>query len=442
LSDDEQRAFEDSTRGGVKTAALAGAIFNHKDDKKGQGDRHAEYFKEKANIKYTRFPDSSNNRFGSHGDVASDLIRYLDIHIEFLGVVRLSKNSGTFTQIEQNVLNALNDTPTRTELCAMALYHQAVCKPYMRAVRNPDVETQNVLDLGPLHVLVQEFVEKIIEDPELLVSLDVSHVEATLDGKEWDSPETIAAIIKLMPTLPHLKEITVAFFKGTLATWKRFSAEFAPGGLIDTASATERQLAWMPPTNDVNEGALGAYRVTIRGKPSMTLHQYNALAMFQRNDTQDFIDAVFIDEDHLFAMREARKLDESGAERVRRKKIVDFRVEVARIRKEKEIARAQKLKDDAERLSKVVIITGADEIYGLTVAKLGEQIDAIRFHGLPDVPAKSRFPKKADKQEALKDIFERYKVYLVEKGPLPLSNNVEPAVELDWEAEEEAEEEE
>ncbi|KAF8149950.1 hypothetical protein B0H34DRAFT_667267 [Crassisporium funariophilum] len=377
LSDDEQRAFEDSTRGGVKMAALAGAIFNNKDDKKGQGDRHAEYFKEKANIAYTCFPDTSNNRFGSHSDAAAHLIWYLDIYIKFLGVLRLSKKLGTFTQIEQNVLNALNDIPTHTELCAMTLYHQAVCKPYMRAVRNPDVDTQNALDLGPLHVLVQEFVKKIIEEPELLVSPDVSHVEATLDGKEWDSPVTIQAVLKLMPSLPHLKEVTVAFFTGTLATWKHFSAKFAPGGLIDTASASEKQLAWMPPTNVVNEGALGAYLVAILGKPSMTLHQYNALAMFQRNDTQSFVDTVFIDEDHLFVMCEARKPDVSGAERIHRKKIVDFRVEVACIRKEKDIARAEKLKEDAEHLSKVVIITETQQIYRLTVALLGEQIDAI-----------------------------------------------------------------
>ncbi|KAF8958266.1 hypothetical protein BDZ97DRAFT_1706198, partial [Flammula alnicola] len=55
------------------------------------------------------------------------------------------------------------------------------------------------------------------------------------------------------------EEITVAFFRGSLATWERFSSEFAPGGVIDEASAEEKHLAWMPATNDVNEGALGAY---------------------------------------------------------------------------------------------------------------------------------------------------------------------------------------
>jgi len=44
-----------------------------------------------------------------------------------------------------------------------------------------------------------------------------------------------------------------------VVTWKKFTSEFAPGGLIDKATADERKLVWMPSTNDVNEGALGSF---------------------------------------------------------------------------------------------------------------------------------------------------------------------------------------
>ena len=47
----------------------------------------------------------------------------------------------------------------------------------------------------------------------------------------------------------------------TTPTWKRFISEFAPGGLIDEATAEEKELAWMPPTNDINEGAVGSFCV-------------------------------------------------------------------------------------------------------------------------------------------------------------------------------------
>ncbi|KAF8951787.1 hypothetical protein BDZ97DRAFT_1778312 [Flammula alnicola] len=421
LSEDEQRAFEQTTRGGVKTVALAGAILNNKDDKKGQGDKHVHYFQEKVDKAYTHFPDTSNTRFGSHGDAAADLIQYLDSHIEYLHLVRLSKQAATLTQIECNVLKALGDPATLTELCAMVLYTQAVSKPYMRAVRGP--KSDNILDL--------------------LVSEDISHVNGTLDGKEWDNPKAIEAVVKLMSSLPHLKALTVAFFRGALATWERFSSEFAPGGLIDEASAEEKHLAWMPATNDVNEGALGGYRVVIRGKPSMTLHQYNAMAMFQRNNTQDYMDVVFTEADHLYVMREARIIDASGLEKKRRKAIVDYRVEVARIRKGKEEARQTKIKADAERLSKVVLITKICDIPALTVAKLGDQIDAIRFRGLPDVPPKSRFPVKLARQEALEEIFIRYQAFILEKGDavpnVDMLSGEQVVVRDEWEQQEEAE---
>ncbi|KAF8064382.1 hypothetical protein FPV67DRAFT_1699320 [Lyophyllum atratum] len=196
--------------------------------------------------------------------------------------------------------------------------------------------------------------------------------------------------------------------------------------------------------NDVNEGALGGYRVTIRGKPSLTLHQYNALAMFKHNETQAYMDVTYHEEDHQFIRREARRMDASGLEKKRRKELVDFRVEVAHIRKGKELAKQQKIREDSERLSKVKLITKVEDIYdekwNLTVAKLGEQIDAFRFIGLPDVPAKSRFSKKADRQEALKEIFQRYQCYILEHGPLFPPTVVEtPQIADDWEAEEEDE---
>ena len=49
----------------------------------------------------------------------------------------------------------------------------------------------------------------------------------------------------------------IAFFEAAGKTWQCFTSEFAPGGLIDETTAEEKEVAWMPPTNDANEGALG-----------------------------------------------------------------------------------------------------------------------------------------------------------------------------------------
>ncbi|KAJ7229548.1 hypothetical protein B0H12DRAFT_1077403 [Mycena haematopus] len=65
LSEDELRAFQASTCGGVKTCALAGAIFNNKDDKKGQADKHVDFMTKKLGKQHARFPDTSNTRFSA-----------------------------------------------------------------------------------------------------------------------------------------------------------------------------------------------------------------------------------------------------------------------------------------------------------------------------------------------------------------------------------------
>lgn len=234
-----------------------------------------------------------------------------------------------------------------------------------------------------------------------------------MDGKEWGDVHAIKAVVELMPNLPHLKEITLAFFRGALATWLQFSSEFAPGGLIDEASATERQLAWMPSTNDANEGSLGGYRVKMRQFPSLTLHQFNAMAMYRRNDTQDFMDAVFTFDDHLHIMRTARELDSSGLEGKRKRALTEFWVKLATMRKEKEKAKPEKALADLRALLKVVLVTCEADIYStttewnLTIPKLHAQLNVLRLRGVPDIKANSTYSKKADTQAALSEALKK-----------------------------------
>jgi len=61
--------------------------------------------------------------------------------------------------------------------------------------------------------------------------------------------------MKKLSTFPHICGLLTAFFKGAEETWKQFTSEFTPGGLIDQSTAEEKEPAWMPATNDINEGA-------------------------------------------------------------------------------------------------------------------------------------------------------------------------------------------
>lgn len=45
--------------------------------------------------------------------------------------------------------------------------------------------------------------------------------------------------------LPHLQGAMVAFFKGALETWERFTREFSADGVIASASASEKKHTFM-----------------------------------------------------------------------------------------------------------------------------------------------------------------------------------------------------
>ncbi|KAF8148860.1 hypothetical protein B0H34DRAFT_802746 [Crassisporium funariophilum] len=411
LSEAELTAMQASTCGGAKTTAIAGAILNNKDDKKGQGDTHVNHLTELLGKAIKRFPDTNNTRFGSIGLAGEFLVIHLQPTRTFIEGIKNRKKKPAWTNIELNLYNALHDIPTLSELAILVLYSQSVTRPYMCFVRGPGTEQTNLLDLGPFHRHVQFFIKTIIDDPDLILGSSATYTTATLDVIEWECPDAIAAVRALQLTLPHIRPLLVAFFAGSLTAWGRFSAEFAPGGSIDTATPQERQLAWMPSTNDANEGALGARRVYFRNKPRTSAHQYNALATYNRNETQDFMDALLVDEDHAHLRREARALDASHLEASRRKAQVDFDLRVEEMVRRKDAEKKRKAAEIFDRTSKVILVTTKAQITekGMTVPLLDAQLDKLRQIGELEIPAsKTARGKKADKQDLLKASFQRY----------------------------------
>src|SRR3954451_2034083 len=165
------------------------------------------------------------------------------------------------------------------------------------------------------------------------------------DGQIWDSPKAFEAIQQYVPELPHLIPVLVAFFKGAAKTWKRFTSEFSPGGLIDEATVAEKDMAWMPPTNDINEGALGSFRVLMRQQPQLTLLQFNAQAMFRHNETQIFMKKQFQPDDYKFVRKMARQADSQKLELKRKQKLVQH----TQAKNKKKRAAVEKRKQNAAK---------------------------------------------------------------------------------------------
>ena len=264
-----------------------------------------------------------------------------------------------------------------------------------------------MLNLGPLHKKVSAHIQTIIANLDILLCENPSYITASLEGDEWQHPDVFKCIHDL--NLPYLKELLVAFLTGAKETWMRFTSEFAPSGLIDGATTEERDLAWMPATNDENEGALGSFRKLIRQQPQLTMQAYNGLTMFFRNNTQLFMEAKFTtEEDYKFLHKLARET--GSGEQAWRKAGVDHCDDRQHHLIEKRKKSQKKAEENAERIAGIAIILDKNIVSGLKGNALLDQIKVFKEAGAPNL--QGAVPKLAkDKRQALVDAVE-----LHEKG--------------------------
>lgn len=439
LSVAKQKALETSGAGGIKATSLAGAIFNHKEQNKGQHDTLQVFFLEKLGYKVP-FPDTSNIRYGSHCAAASELLVHLPLYREFLEQVRDKKDSGAFNNMERNLYKALHDIPTLTELAALSLYDQAIATRYAALVRRDF--TTNHLDLGPLHDDVKAHCCAVIDNPDLLLADDASNITGALYGAAWDRPEAFYAIQSMKHLLPHLSTMVVAMFRGALKTWENFTSEFAADGIITSMTAVEKAKAWRPTTNDPCEGLCGDLRVSMRRAPNMTMAQFNARKMHKTNNTAAYMRAKLDDEKLQDIRKIARTRDSSGLEKKRL---------AAQAKEDQQQARMKKNRRDANAARKAA----AKATLALLLKDLEVILDAEMLRRKPpkakeielqlewhrgfdeEVPKKSHLKNKASKLEALIAAVERHNKCQVE-----VENFIEEIEAADRELDEEEEEEE
>jgi hypothetical protein len=124
----------------------------------------------------------------------------------------------------------------------------------------------------------------------------------------------------------------------------------------------------------------------MHSKPRTTLHKFNAHAMFDKNKTQEFMDAKSSEEDYSFIRKEARDIDGSKLELKRQKAAIDYAQERLDLKKEKASEKAEKAAQKKARLLEVELIFDKDEIESLKGDRLKDQFAA---YALVDAP----FPK-------------------------------------------------
>ncbi|KAE9401716.1 hypothetical protein BT96DRAFT_817577 [Gymnopus androsaceus JB14] len=286
-SDAQSRAKKITQCGGVKAARLAGAIFNHKDDKKGQHNVYKAFFMERLGY-VIDFPDTSSIHYQLYCNAAAELIVHLPLYIEFLELFRDKKDSMTWTNIEQNLYNTLHDLATLAELAVLAAYGEIISIPFLRRIHwDPN---ENALTLGPYYAHVKEHYRSIIDNPELFLADNTGYALANLNGQPWERPEVIYAIHKMKHSLLSFRSLLVSFFEGSLETWERFTVEFSLGGCIANATDEQRRAAHCPPTNDLNESKLGVKQKRAQRAQNEMIDHFNARVMHRSNGTGDFKD--------------------------------------------------------------------------------------------------------------------------------------------------------
>ncbi|KAF7329261.1 hypothetical protein MKEN_00187000 [Mycena kentingensis (nom. inval.)] len=364
-----------SHSGAAHATLLGGKLLADSNDKNGQQKTWDNYLEFNVGKKKARkYPGTSTTRFQSTADASEYIIEFREVLIEFMDVVRNKKEKPGLNNMEQNFENSLTDIPTITEFVVLALISQCFSHPYMlRYIRGPGLLNVNHLDLGPVHDKLIAFIEKVIANPDILLDSPTGE-KSTFDGQGFDNPAVIDKIISMIPTLPHLRGALLAFLEGYLVSWRRFAGEFAKGGIIDGLTAAERESAWLAATNDINEGALGWMRVFLRRRPRMTQHQMNARFMYERNETEAWMEKNLSEADERYLRKLARLIQSSRPEARRRDALVaadeaDVAVKRAKVA-EQERARQEKL----DKLYAVVLVFEPEKIRKLNYGQTREQL--------------------------------------------------------------------
>jgi len=209
--------------------------------------------------------------------------------------------------------------------------------------------------------------------------------------------------------LVHLESLVAIFFGGYAETLERFTTEFAAGGAIDCATEEQKARAYMPATNDDDEGALGAYRLYARKKPTASTATYNAQARVKQNNTEKWMEDNLIAGEHSWLYGEARSRDAQGLARKERQEHVEHVERVAEEAVREAAEKAEMKKKEEERLASIIIVHDFAKVDAMTVKQLTDQIEKWRSLGLiKDIPLKSKMGKKNDKVAELKRILGEY----------------------------------
>lgn len=413
-TDAAKQAVASSDGGAIRGISLFGLALNNPTKSRGEGERFR-YFMENETGKRLTFPDVCNTRYASNGEGAGFIILYLEELKRYIDErIRNRKNQPGLNHMENNLLKALNDIPTLTEMAACAVYTQTVSIPYMRMGRS---WTGSAVNLGENHEKVKKHVQYLYDNTILCLDVSVGYDKLVYLGMEWTDPDVIDAVRRLAPSLPELENVLKCMYAGAMLGWDAFTTEFAEGGVIASldkakGEGTEAQVLGI---NCQNEALLAMLKEQLRRAPNVSEQTRNSLLRLKLNDTCAFVRHFVAGniEAQEFLMKAAQARDSSGAEKRRR---IDLAIEAER----KVIAnKKEQLRKQEERLRKAAelsaliertdLITEFEKLAGLKNAELDAQLAVWRSKDKKKlIPLVSHTRQKQKKLDALQEAIQRF----------------------------------
>lgn len=395
--------------GGAKFIALLGAYLRNKDSKKGCQRFFNTWMSAELGAT-VEFPDVARSRFQSTCLAAGFVIRYTELLIRFMELMRDSKDTPGFNNMEKNIYNALHDPYTLTDCAVLAAYPHLVTIPYICDVRRPGV---NALDLSSKHVHVRGHCRKLGNDPGLFLDapLESSHTAATLDGQPYHDGEVMASILRRFEAgeLPSYRGALSAFLLGAADGWDHFASEFNEGSVLATASASDLARSHADATNDRNEHGLGSARRDMLLRPNSTTESVSSRLMFRDNDTRTYVGTLSKQTlDALLPQARAQLVKARGnpegvGEIARMEQNATQNREKAALAKERQSAFDAKLDTFSKhRIRDPSLITKK-----MTMKMMEPELEWHRYRGLPDdhpdkIPkVKARLAKADQQRDAL-----------------------------------------
>ncbi|KAH7094221.1 hypothetical protein BKA62DRAFT_599015, partial [Auriculariales sp. MPI-PUGE-AT-0066] len=287
---DGDGVVEDRGSGGAeKFLFLLSHDFKSMNHKHAKGDHYRIFMASRHGGVCPAIPDFQPSRYGSLQDGARYSLRYRNDIIEYLQQhVKQLKSTDTNNNTEKNILSALNDSATLTELVVLARYGTYIGRPYMRHIRANSIV--NMVSQGEFHLSIVDKCKFIAQNASDLSTITDKRT-LTLDGADPDDTDldTIICDLALENLVPNLARVTRAAFLGAAGGWTHFSAEFLPGGsLFDVGPDLHHRLV-INATNDPSEGYLGQKRISSRVRPNEKQVFFNARTKFGKNGTASWL---------------------------------------------------------------------------------------------------------------------------------------------------------